>query len=71
MVDFYETLRYEVKEEVGVTVATHGWVGGDAGGSKFTLDQQQQHQEGAAADQVQWRRTRGRWWPAPAAATPT
>jgi 11beta/17beta-hydroxysteroid dehydrogenase len=55
VVDFYETLRYEVKEEVGVTVATHGWVSGDAGGSKFTLDQQQHHQEGAAADQVQWK----------------
>ncbi|XP_066385651.1 11-beta-hydroxysteroid dehydrogenase B-like [Miscanthus floridulus] len=45
VVDFYETLRYEVKDEVGVTVATHGW----AGGGKFTLD----HQEGAA--EVQWK----------------
>ena len=32
VVDFYETLRYEVKDDVGVTVATHGWVVGDAGG---------------------------------------
>jgi hypothetical protein len=48
VVDFYETLRYEVKDEVGVTVATHGWVGGDA---KFTLDH---HQEGATAE-MQWK----------------
>ncbi|KAG0546721.1 hypothetical protein BDA96_01G018300 [Sorghum bicolor] len=52
VVDFYETLRYEVKDEVGVTVATHGWVGGDAGGGKFTLDHH--HQEGAAEVQ-QWK----------------
>ncbi|CAN6280619.1 unnamed protein product [Urochloa humidicola] len=51
-VDFYETLRYEVKDEVGVTVATHGWVGGDAGGGKFTLE------EGAAEMQMQWKEER-------------
>ncbi|KAF8757474.1 hypothetical protein HU200_010998 [Digitaria exilis] len=41
VVDFYETLRYEVKDDVGVTVATHGWVGGDAGcvGKKLTVDE--------------------------------
>ncbi|OEL33327.1 11-beta-hydroxysteroid dehydrogenase-like 5 [Dichanthelium oligosanthes] len=50
VVDFYETLRYEVKDEVGVTVATHGWVGGDAGGGKFTLE------EGAA--EMQWKEER-------------
>lgn len=70
VVDFYETLRYEVKEEVGVTVATHGWVSGDAGGSKFTLDQQQQHQEGAAADQVQWKQQQGEREAAAAATLP-
>ncbi|CAN6308541.1 unnamed protein product [Urochloa humidicola] len=52
VVDFYETLRYEVKDEVGVTVATHGWVGGDAGGGKFTLE------EGAAEMQMQWKEER-------------
>ena len=50
MVDFYETLRYEVKDDVGVTVATHGWVGGDAGGGRFTLE------EGAA--EMQWKEER-------------
>lgn len=50
VVDFYETLRYEVKDDVGVTVATHGWVGGDAGGGKFTLE------EGAA--EMQWKEDR-------------
>ncbi|CAL4928330.1 unnamed protein product [Urochloa decumbens] len=51
VVDFYETLRYEVKDDVGVTVATHGWVGGDAGGGKFTLE------EGGAAE-MQWKEER-------------
>nr|CAB3492507.1 unnamed protein product [Digitaria exilis] len=41
VVDFYETLRYEVKDDVGVTVATHGWVGGDAGcgAKKLTVEE--------------------------------
>jgi len=41
---------YEVKDDVGVTVATHGWVGGDAGGGRFTLE------EGAA--EMQWKEER-------------
>ncbi|KAL6636540.1 hypothetical protein ACP70R_024112 [Stipagrostis hirtigluma subsp. patula] len=50
VVDFYETLRYEVKDDVGVTVATHGWVAGEASGGKFTLE------EGAA--EMQWKEER-------------
>jgi NAD(P)-dependent dehydrogenase (short-subunit alcohol dehydrogenase family) len=49
VVDFYETLRYEVKDEVGVTVATHGWVGG-GGGGRFTRE------DGAA--EMQWKEER-------------
>ncbi|KAL6909412.1 hypothetical protein ACP4OV_001693 [Aristida adscensionis] len=50
VLDFYETLRYEVGDDVGVTVATHGWVGGEASGGRFTLE------EGAA--EVQWKEER-------------
>lgn len=46
VLDFYETLRYELKDDVGVTVATHGWIGG----GKLTLE------EGAAA--MQWKEER-------------
>lgn len=36
MVDFYETLRYELKDDVGITVATHGgWM--SAGDSASTI----------------------------------
>jgi hypothetical protein len=49
VVDFYETLRYEVKDEVGVTVATHGWVGG---GGRSTRE------DGAAEMQMQWKEER-------------
>jgi hypothetical protein len=41
VVDFYKTLRYEVKDEVGVTAATHG------GGGRFTRE------DGAAETQMQ------------------
>lgn len=51
MLDFYETLRYEVKDDVGITVATHGWIGGGgASGGKFTVE------EGAA--EMQWKEER-------------
>nr|BAK05747.1 predicted protein [Hordeum vulgare subsp. vulgare] len=39
VVDFYETLRYEVKDEVGITVATHGWISGEPGASRFSLEE--------------------------------
>jgi hypothetical protein len=48
VIDFYETLRYEVTDDVGITVATHGWIGGEPGAGKFALE------EGAASpDQTQ------------------
>ena len=47
MIDFYETLRYEVKDDVGITVATHGWIGGEPGAGRLAVE------EGAAADQAQ------------------
>jgi hypothetical protein len=48
VIDFYETLRYEVKDDVGITMATHGWIGGEPGAGRFALE------EGAASpDQPQ------------------
>ncbi|XP_037438781.1 11-beta-hydroxysteroid dehydrogenase B-like [Triticum dicoccoides] len=62
VIDFYETLRYEVKDEVGITVATHGWVGGEPGAgtgigtSRFALE------EGAGvADQTQTQAQAQQW----------
>lgn len=49
MINFYETLRFEVKEEVGITVATHGWVGTEMRGGKFMVE------EGA---EMQWKEER-------------
>uniref|UniRef100_J3LUN8 Uncharacterized protein n=1 Tax=Oryza brachyantha TaxID=4533 RepID=J3LUN8_ORYBR len=46
VINFYETLRYEVGDEVGISVATHGWIGGEATGGKFMLE------EGA---EMQWK----------------
>ncbi|CAM0877946.1 unnamed protein product [Alopecurus aequalis] len=37
--DFYETLRYEVKEDVGITVATHGWIGGEPGAGRLAIEE--------------------------------
>uniref|UniRef100_A0ACD6A354 Uncharacterized protein n=1 Tax=Avena sativa TaxID=4498 RepID=A0ACD6A354_AVESA len=39
VIDFYETLRYEVKDDVGITVATHGWIGGEPGAGRFALEE--------------------------------
>ncbi|CAN0888071.1 11-beta-hydroxysteroid dehydrogenase B [Linum grandiflorum] len=50
VINFYETLRYEVGDEIGVTIATHGWVGSSImSGGKFMLE------EGA---EMQWREER-------------
>ncbi|XP_074321683.1 11-beta-hydroxysteroid dehydrogenase B [Silene latifolia] len=38
LVNFYETLRLEVKEDVGITIATHGWVGAELSKGKFMID---------------------------------
>lgn len=47
--NFYETLRLEVKDEVGVTIATHGWIGAEITGGKLMLE------EGA---EMQWKEER-------------
>lgn len=47
--NFYDTLRFEVKDEVGITIATHGWIGSEMTGGKFMLE------EGA---EMQWKEER-------------
>ncbi|XP_021729805.1 11-beta-hydroxysteroid dehydrogenase-like 5 [Chenopodium quinoa] len=49
LVNFYETLRLEVKEDVGITIATHGWIGTDITRGKNMVD------NGA---EMQWREER-------------
>lgn len=48
MINFYETLRFEAKE-VGITIATHGWIGSDMTRGKFMLE------DGA---EMQWKEER-------------
>ncbi|KAF8404291.1 hypothetical protein HHK36_009179 [Tetracentron sinense] len=38
LINFYETLRFEVSDEVGITIATHGWIGSEMTGGKFMLE---------------------------------
>lgn len=47
--NFYETLRFELKDEVGITVATHGWIGAEMRRGKFVME------EGA---EMQWKEER-------------
>ncbi|XP_047327824.1 11-beta-hydroxysteroid dehydrogenase B [Impatiens glandulifera] len=49
LVNFYETLRFEVKDDVGITVASHGWIGSEMSGGKFMLE------DGA---EMQWKEER-------------
>ncbi|EYU22738.1 hypothetical protein ABFS82_03G121500 [Erythranthe guttata] len=49
LMNFYETLRFEVKDEIGITVATHGWIGTEITGGKFMVE------EGA---DMQWKEER-------------
>ncbi|KAF3782111.1 11-beta-hydroxysteroid dehydrogenase-like 5 [Nymphaea thermarum] len=49
LTNFYETLRFELGEEVGVTIATHGAIGSEMAGGKFMLE------EGA---EMQWKEER-------------
>ncbi|XP_059629505.1 11-beta-hydroxysteroid dehydrogenase B [Cornus florida] len=39
LINFYETLRFEVKDEVAITVATHGWIGSEMIRGKFMLEE--------------------------------
>ncbi|BBG95959.1 hydroxysteroid dehydrogenase 5 [Prunus dulcis] len=49
LVNFYETLRLEVDHEVGITIATHGWIGSELTRGKFMVE------EGA---EMQWKEER-------------
>ncbi|GMH00696.1 hypothetical protein Nepgr_002535 [Nepenthes gracilis] len=49
LINFYDTLRIELRDDVGVTIATHGWIGAEITRGKFMLD------EGA---EMQWREER-------------
>lgn len=39
MVNFYETLRFELNDEVGITIATHGWIGSEMSRGKFKVEE--------------------------------
>lgn len=49
LVNFYETLRFEFKDEIGITIATHGWLGMEMNRGKFMVE------EGA---EMQWKEER-------------
>ncbi|KAL4559658.1 hypothetical protein LXL04_031801 [Taraxacum kok-saghyz] len=49
LVNFYETLRLELNGDVGITIATHGWIGAEMARGKFMLE------EGA---EMQWKEER-------------
>ncbi|XP_018630907.1 11-beta-hydroxysteroid dehydrogenase B-like isoform X2 [Nicotiana tomentosiformis] len=49
VINFYETLKLEVKDDVGITIATHGWIGTEITRGKFMMD------EGA---DMQWKEER-------------
>ncbi|KAI3807094.1 hypothetical protein L1987_23016 [Smallanthus sonchifolius] len=49
LVNFYETLRLELTGDVGITIATHGWIGAEMTHRKFMLE------EGA---EMQWKEER-------------
>ncbi|XP_022141820.1 11-beta-hydroxysteroid dehydrogenase-like 5 [Momordica charantia] len=49
LVNFYETLRFEVRDDVGITIATHGWIGSEMTRGKFMVE------EGA---EMQWKEER-------------
>ncbi|GLT32948.1 hypothetical protein SLA2020_075750 [Shorea laevis] len=49
LVNFYETLKFELNDEIGLTIATHGWTGSEMSRGKFMLE------EGA---EMQWKEER-------------
>ncbi|CAI9117117.1 OLC1v1018454C1 [Oldenlandia corymbosa var. corymbosa] len=49
LINFYETLRFEVKDNVGITIATHGWIGTEMARGRFMVE------EGA---EMQWKEER-------------
>ncbi|KAJ6877750.1 hypothetical protein NC651_030489 [Populus alba x Populus x berolinensis] len=49
LVSFYESLRFEVNGEVGITIASHGWIGSEMSRGQFMLE------DGA---EMQWKEER-------------
>ncbi|XP_050218792.1 11-beta-hydroxysteroid dehydrogenase B [Mercurialis annua] len=39
VVNFYEALRYEMNGDVGITIATHGWIGSEMSRGMFRLEE--------------------------------
>ena len=39
LINFYDTLRFELRDNVGVTIATHGWIGSEMTRGKFMLEE--------------------------------
>ncbi|KAH0725367.1 hypothetical protein KY284_001232 [Solanum tuberosum] len=38
VINFYETLRLEMKDDVGITIPTHRWIGPEITRGKFMMD---------------------------------
>lgn len=52
MINFYETLRFEVGDEVEITIATHGWIGSE-------MTRRQVHARGRCRDAMKlWKEDR-------------
>ena len=49
MISFYESLRFEVKDDVGITIATHGWIGSEMNIGRFMLEE---------GSEMQWKEER-------------
>ncbi|XP_039117772.1 11-beta-hydroxysteroid dehydrogenase B [Dioscorea cayenensis subsp. rotundata] len=49
VISFYESLRFEVKDEVGITIATHGWIGSEMSTGRFMLEE---------GSEMQWKEER-------------
>ncbi|KAJ4966601.1 hypothetical protein NE237_018450 [Protea cynaroides] len=39
LINFYESLRFEVGDDVGITVATHGWIGSEMTKARFMVEE--------------------------------
>ncbi|KAI8526543.1 hypothetical protein RHMOL_Rhmol12G0004700 [Rhododendron molle] len=39
LINFYETLRFEIREDVGITLATHGWMGTEMHRGKLMVEE--------------------------------
>ncbi|XP_065847984.1 11-beta-hydroxysteroid dehydrogenase B [Euphorbia lathyris] len=39
VINFYESLRFELNGDIGITLATHGWIGSEMGRGKFRVDE--------------------------------